>query len=66
MIVLPIIKRMAAGLAALTLLIPAAAHAQSAIPGALDQYNEIWITQEPEGGSAVPTAPHYLEGPLSQ
>ena len=34
------------------------------VPGALDQYNEIWITQEPEGGSEVPTPPHFLEGPL--
>jgi anti-sigma-K factor RskA len=36
-----------------------------AAPGALDQYDQIWITQEPAGGSAVPTAPHFLEGPLT-
>jgi anti-sigma-K factor RskA len=36
-----------------------------AAPGALGQYDQIWITQEPAGGSAVPTAPHFLEGPLT-
>lgn len=35
------------------------------IPGLLSQYAEIWITQEPSGGSTVPTAPHFLEGPLT-
>ncbi|MGH2585619.1 MAG: anti-sigma factor domain-containing protein [Dehalococcoidia bacterium] len=34
------------------------------VPGGLEQYAEIWVTQEPADGSAVPTAPHYLEGPL--
>jgi anti-sigma-K factor RskA len=34
------------------------------VPGPLAQYQEIWITQEPENGSGVPTAPHFLEGPL--
>lgn len=37
-----------------------------AIPGPLAQYDQIWITQEPEGGSPKPTPPHYLEGPLVQ
>lgn len=36
-----------------------------AAPGALEQYNQIWITREPAGGSAKPTAPHFMEGPLS-
>lgn len=35
------------------------------IPGALDQYREIWVTQEPEGGNPQPTAPHFLEGPIT-
>jgi anti-sigma-K factor RskA len=29
-----------------------------------DAYVEVWLTQEPSGGSARPTAPHYLEGPI--
>lgn len=36
------------------------------VPAVLSQYNQIWVTQEPDGGSAVPTAPHFLEGPLVQ
>ena len=36
------------------------------VPQNLTQYDQIWITQEPDGGSPVPTAPHYLEGPLVQ
>jgi anti-sigma-K factor RskA len=27
-------------------------------------YVEVWLTQEPSGGSVRPTAPHYLEGPI--
>lgn len=34
------------------------------VPGPLAQYEEIWITQEPANGSGIPTAPHFLEGPL--
>lgn len=34
------------------------------VPGALGQYDQVWVTQEPPGGSAKPTAPHFLEGPL--
>lgn len=38
-----------------------------AAPGDLGQYNEIWVTKEPnEGGSEKPTPPHYLEGPLNK
>lgn len=35
------------------------------VPGPIGQYTQIWVTQEPMGGSEVPTAPHFLEGPLS-
>lgn len=34
-------------------------------PADLAQYDQIWITQEPTGGSAKPTPPHYMEGPLA-
>lgn len=33
-------------------------------PGDLRQYNQIWITREPAGGSPKPTPPHFMEGPL--
>ncbi len=36
------------------------------LPGDIAQYSEIWITQEPRGGSPKPTPPHYLDGPLVQ
>jgi anti-sigma-K factor RskA len=34
------------------------------VPGALSQYSEVWVTQEPVGGSPIPTAPHVVEEPL--
>ncbi len=34
------------------------------VPDTPGRYTEVWITREPAGGSRVPTAPHYLEGPI--